>query len=119
MAFELPKFSEIKETINQANIALQALDEKKLNTVKSIIADVVKLQAQGGSQGLTSFSQVMQMIATIPPEKLDKVAEIVSDVSDTAVNIQKMVKMLPPDALKQLPVADIVEGVKKAITGSK
>jgi acetyl-CoA carboxylase carboxyltransferase component len=116
---EFPKISEIKETLNQVNALLQGLDEKKLNTVKAIIADVVKLQALGGSQGLASFAGVMHMISDVPQEKLDKVASIVSDISDTSVNIQKLVKLLPPEALKEFPAKELVEEVKKAVMGTK
>lgn len=116
---EFPKLSEIKETLNQVNTVLQGLDEKKLNTVKSIISDVVKLQALGGSQGLASFAGVMHMISDVPDEKLDKVASIVHDISDTSVNIQKLVKLLPPEALKEFPAAELVNEVKKAMTGPK
>ena len=116
---EFPKLSDIKDTLNQVNSLLQSLDEKKLNTVRAIISDVVKLQALGGSQGMATFSQVMQMIATVPPEKLEKVAGIVSDISDTALNIQKLVKMFPPETLKTLPISELANEIKKAVTGPK
>jgi N-acetyl-beta-hexosaminidase len=116
---EFPKLSDIKDTLNQVNSLLQSLDEKKLNTVRAIVADVVKLQAQGGSQGMATFAQVMNLIAAVPPEKLDKVACIVSDISDTAVTIQKFIKMLPPEYLKQLPIKELAEEVKKAVMGPK
>ena len=112
---EFPKLSDIKDTLNQVNSLLQSLDEKKLNTVRAIISDVVKLQALGGSQGMATFAQVMNLIAAVPPEKLDKVAGIVSDISDTAVTISKMIKMFPPEALKQLPVEVLIKEVRKKV----
>lgn len=119
MTFELPKLSEMKETLSQVNSLMQSLDDKKLSILKSITSDIVKLQALGGNQGLGAFSQVMTMIAAVPPEKLDKVACIVADIRDTALNIQKLVKMLPPDVMKSLPIEDLVGEVKKAVTGVK
>lgn len=111
----LPELSQVKATLNEVNTLIQGLDEKRLGTVKHVADTLLKLQKEGGVEGLRMFSTVVDAVAGMETAKLDKIVQIMADVRATADTVQKMMKMLPPGALKDLPISEIAGAVKQAM----
>lgn len=114
----LPKLSEMKEGLAQVNQLLQQLDEKRLATVKHIADTFLKLQEQGGVGALGTFSQVVEIIAKTPPEKMNTVAEMVSDIKEITGTIERVLKMLPKETLANAPIAELFAKIKEGMKGS-
>ena len=116
--FNLPPlkaFGEIKEDINSVNTLLQSLDKEKLKMITNLLNMILKVQQGGGKNDLQLFCQIIQIISTIPPDKLDKVVSIVSDIRCTVEAVQKIIKSLPPDMMQGLKLGDIAGEIKKEI----
>jgi hypothetical protein len=116
-ALGLPKLSEMSKSLEAVDSLTKNLDMPRLRALKSITDNLVQLQAQGGQQGMQVFGTAMQMLAGTPTDKLDKVAKITDDIRETANVIQKIVKALPVEALKNLPLDELAGEIKKAMKG--
>ena len=109
---------EIKEQIASANTlvhSLDTIDKETLKQVGLLVAMMVKLQQGGGKNDLQLFCQIIQIISTIPADKLDKVVSIVSDIRCTVEAVQKIIKSLPPDMMQGLKLGDLAGEIKKEI----
>ncbi len=111
----LPPLSQIKDSVAQVNALLQNLDDKRLQGVKHITDNLVKLQSQGGEGGLRLFADVVRLISNTPMEKLEAVDKIIAQASDTSRAVERIIKCLPKDMLDSLSLKDIAEEVKKAV----
>ncbi|MDD5510439.1 MAG: hypothetical protein PHI12_06500 [Dehalococcoidales bacterium] len=113
----LPKLSEASAMLDRLDTVLKSLDEPRLKVLRGVTDNLVKLQAQGGPQGMQVFAAAMQVLANTPADRIDKVVKITEDIRETAMAVQKIVKSLPMDALKSLPINELAEGIKKAMKG--
>jgi hypothetical protein len=110
-----PNLNEIKETATAVSGILQGLDKEKLKLINHLVDTVMVLQQTGGMQPLQMVSQVVQMVATQPSEKLDQVDKIICDIKDTVKAIEKLLACLPPDLLKGINLGDLGKEIQKAI----
>ncbi len=111
-AFGLPELSAVRDTLKEVNHLVDRLDEKRLGAIRHLVADVLKLQKEGGPEGLKMFVQVVTVIAQLPESKVDKVSKVVEDIRETSGTVHKILQMLPPEMLKG---ADIMAMVKEAM----
>jgi hypothetical protein len=111
----LPSLTEMGDTLKHVDSIIKSMDDNRLRILRDITNNLVRLQAQGGDRGIEMFAEVMQVIADTPPEKLDKVRAIIVDIRDTANAIQRIIRLLPVDSLKKLPVGDLVSEIRKAM----
>lgn len=118
-ALGLPSLAGAKDALNEINALLQNLNEKRLDTVRHVIDTMLKLQKEGGVEGLKTLSAVVQVIAGIDDKKLDKIVAVTGDVKETANTVHRLIKCLPAGALEKLPFNDIADAVKKAMAEGK
>lgn len=97
----LPKLAEVAEV-------LKSLDERKLRIVKAVLNDVSKIK--GSPEELAMVVALVKYITDADMEHLNAVRDITA-------NLVKVVKYLPKDAIKELPLKEIAQEVKKAMGG--
>lgn len=95
--FGLPPLIQVSEV-------LKALDEKKLRLVKQILDSVDKIK--GGPDELQMALELVGIIVNADMEHL-------TAIRDITANLVKLVKFLPKEGLKQLPLKELIEEVKK------
>lgn len=95
--FGLPPLTEV------ASVLKALPDEKKLRLVKGVIDSAAKVK--GSPEELKTLLELIKIIVTASPEQI-------SAVKDITANLVKLAKYLPKD-LKQLPLKEIVEEVRK------
>ena len=117
-ALGLPSLSEMSKSLEAVDSLIKNFDMPRLRALKSVTDNLVQLQAQGGQQGIQIFAAAMQVLANIPPDRMDKVGKITDDIKETAMTIQKIVKSLPADALQNLPISELAGEIRKAMKGA-
>lgn len=102
-------FSEIERklglpSLTQVSSVLKALpDERKLHLVKQILDSSAKVK--GSPEELQRVLDLVRLISSADMEQLIAIRDITA-------NLIKLVKLLPKD-LKQLPLKEIVEEMRK------
>lgn len=94
---------EALKTIRVVSDALTSLDQAKLRLVKSVLGEVGKVK--GSPEELQMVLDLIRLITGASTEQLTAIRDILA-------NLTKLVKYLPKD-LKQLPLKEIVEEIKK------
>lgn len=79
-------------------------DESKLRLVKQILDSAGKVK--GSPKELETLLELIRLITSADIEQLNAVREIIS-------NVLKLVRYLPKEALKQLPVKEVMEEIRK------
>lgn len=80
-------------------------DEPKLRLVKQILDSAGKVK--GSPKELETLLELIRLITSADIEQLNAVREIIS-------NLLKLVRYLPKEALKQLPVKEVMEEIRKS-----
>lgn len=96
----LPRLSEVSQILKNLP------DDKTLKQVRGIISDVGKVK--GSPEELAVALTLIKYIVEADMEHLNAIKEITG-------NILKLSKLLPKDALTQLPLGEIIEEIKKKI----
>lgn len=96
-SFGLPPLTQVSEVIRSLP------DEKKLRLVKQVLDSATKVK--GSPEELRMVLDLIRLITATNMEQLTAVRDILA-------NLAKLVKLLPKD-LKQLPLKEIIEEVKK------
>lgn len=112
----LPKLSDMKGTLNEVNTLVQSIDQKRLTAIKQVLEIMLKLQKEGGPEGLRMFIQVVTVISQLPEARVDKISKVTADVRETVGTVHKILQMLPADMLKG---ADVMAMVKDAMKEGK
>ena len=94
---------EALKTVRGVSEALSNLDQAKLRLVKSVLAEAGKVK--GSPEELPMVLDLIRLITATNMEQLTAVRDILA-------NLAKLVKLLPKD-LKQLPLKEIIEEVKR------
>ena len=94
----LPKLSDVADTLRSLP------DEKKLRLLKAIINDIGRVK--GSPEELALAYSLIKTIVEANMEHLQAVKEITA-------NLVKLVRLLPKDALRQLPLGEIAEEIRK------
>lgn len=89
----------------QVSDVLKALpDEKKLRLVKQILDSVDKIK--GGPDELQMALELVGVIVNADMEHL-------TAIRDITANLVKLARFLPKEGLKQLPLKELIEEVRK------
>ncbi|MDO9333789.1 MAG: hypothetical protein Q7T57_04630 [Dehalococcoidales bacterium] len=96
----MPKLTEFIEILKSVP------DEKRLGLVLAILREAGKVK--GSEQELTMVQDLVKTIASTDIEHLEAIKDITG-------NLLKLVKLLPKDALAQLPLGDIVREIKQGV----
>jgi hypothetical protein len=108
--------NEIKEQIAAANTlvhSLDGIDKETLKLIGALVTAMIKLQQSGGKDDLQTFCHIIEIISTIPQDKLDKVVSIVGDIRGTTEAVHKIINSLPPELLTGLKISDLAGEIKK------
>jgi hypothetical protein len=112
-AMGLPNIGEAKKTLETVNSLVQSLDKEKLKTISHLLDTIVKIQQQGGPDGVNQFALIIQVISQVPESKLDKLVLVIEDVRGTIEAVQKLLKSLPPNILANINLGEIASEIKK------
>jgi len=99
-AFNLPSLKNVSDTLRNLP------DERRLRQLKQILGSAAKVK--GSPEELQILLELIRLIVTADTEKLTAVKDITS-------NILKLVKYLPQEALKGLPLKEIVEEIRREL----
>jgi len=94
---------EALKTVTGVSAALASLDQAKLRLVKSVLTEAGKVK--GSPEELGMVLDLIRLITSANMEQLNAVRDILA-------NLVKLVRLLPKD-LKQLPLKEIIEEVRK------
>ena len=109
----LENLSQMKETLNTINCLVQALDKEKVKSIQKLMEGILKIQVTGGQKGLTDMTGIIKIIADVPPERLDKIVKVADDIRSTAEVVRDLVKLIPPDMMKNFKLSDIAGKIKE------
>lgn len=96
-SFGLPPLTQVSEVLRSLP------DEKKLRLVKQVLDSATKVK--GSPEELRMVLDLIRLITATNMEQLTAVRDILA-------NLAKLVRLLPKD-LKQLPLKEIIEEVKR------
>jgi hypothetical protein len=109
----LPSFDEVRQTTQAVNSLMTALNDKRLNSLRQLTDNLLKLQEQGGPQGMQSFIQILNVLANVPETKFDKIDSTLRDVMGIINSLQRLVKSLPEGMLSGLSLSNLMDEIKK------
>lgn len=95
---------EALRTIRAASEAMATLDTAKLRLVRSVLESANRVK--GSPEELQMVLEVLNLIARVDMEKL-------TAIKDITANLLKLAKFLPKEGLKQFPLKEIVEEIRK------
>jgi len=95
-------------SLTQVSDVLKNLpDEPKLRLVKQILDSAGKVKSS--PQELEALLELIRLISSADMEQLNAIKSITS-------NLLKLIKYFPKEALKQLPIMEIIEEMRKTQT---
>jgi len=95
---------EALKTLRGVSEALTSLDQPKLRLLKSTLDSVAKVK--GSPEELQMVLEIIRLIVSADIERL-------TTVRDITANLVKLVRYLPKEALKELPLKEIAEEIRK------
>lgn len=97
----LPKLTEVADTLRNLP------DEKRLRQLRAIITDVGRVK--GSPEELALAVAMIKLIVEADAEHLKAVKDITG-------NLVKLARLLPKDAIRELPLGEIAQEIKKRMS---
>jgi hypothetical protein len=91
---------EALKNLKDISQALASIDIAKLKLLYTIINSVDKVK--GTPQELQVFLEILRLMSTFSPEQLNAVNDII-------VNLTKLLRLLPREQLKNMPIGDLAK----------
>jgi predicted GNAT family acetyltransferase len=109
--FGLPPLGELKGNLDSVNTLVQSLDREKIKQATSLLKMIADIQARSKPGELERVERIVSMIVQLSCNT--NIPQVVSDVKSVVVALKELVKMLPPEMLKDMKIGDLIEDIKK------
>jgi hypothetical protein len=109
--FGLPPLGDLKGNLDSVNTLVQSLDKEKIKQATSLMKMIADIQARSQPGELERVERIISMVVQISCNT--NIPQVVSDVKSVVVALKDLVKMLPPDMLKDMKIGELVADIRK------